>query len=165
MPIVKEWRCAAHGEFENSTGKCPSGCPRSMVVQEIRTPPAYRRPGKMAWIDRQMQGIAADAGLTDMKSDGKAGVSVLANEMRRKELAGQAQQKKTGGKPLFPTWLDVPHAAPGFSRQKDAKVPTINAGQFGTNTGKDILGDIPNLSAPQLPPLRPNIVKRDPGGY
>lgn len=157
MAIIKEYRCAAHGPFDSTTGKCPSGCRKSMVVREIRTAPAYRRPGKMAWTDTQMRAIAAENGLTDMRSDGKAGVSVRADALRRKQLAAEREAKRTGGRVLHPHWVDVPHSAPGFSRRKE-QVKTVDGSMFGVVHKNDVPWD-------QIPKPRPFIVKRDPGGY
>jgi hypothetical protein len=155
MPIVKEWNCRAHGEFENASGKCPSGCPKSFVVQEIRTAPAYRRPGKMKWVDQQMRGIAADAGLTDMRSDGKAHISVRAADQRRKELAAQAKMKRDGpaGRNTMPHWVDVKHAQAGFSQRKEA-APTVSGADFGVRHQNAVPWG-------KIPAPRPMIVKRD----
>ena len=154
MAIVKEWRCRAHGDFENASGKCPSGCPKSFVVQEIRTAPAYRRPGKMRWVDNQMRGIARDAGLTDMRSDGKAGISVLAADQRRKQVAAENQSRRDGSDvKTYPHWVDVKHAAPGFSQRKE-QAPVVSNATFGTRHANAVpYGKIP---AP-----RPMFVKRD----
>jgi hypothetical protein len=153
MPIVKEWNCRAHGEFENASGKCPSGCPKSFVVQEIRTAPAYRRPGKMRWVDQQMKGIARDAGLTDMRSDGKAGISVRAADLRRKQVAAEAESRKSGMPNTMPHWVDVAHAKPGFSQRGEA-APTVTAQTFGTRHQNQVPWG-------KIPAPRPLIVKRD----
>lgn len=116
MAVLKEWRCKAHGAFESTKKRCPSGCPESWVVQEIRTPPAYRRSGRMKWVDEQAKAIAKENGLSDMKADPKANISVL-------EAAKRSGQSR---------WVDVPHAAPGFSRDPNAKVPTVSGANFGT---------------------------------
>lgn len=118
MPITKEYRCKAHGPFEAFEPKCPGGkCPKSWIVQEIRTAPAYRRSGKMRFIDDQLKGIARDAGLSDMRT-GDPGESVL------------SKVKKTPAD-LMPRWGEVPHAAPGFSRE-GGKAPVVSASTFGT---------------------------------
>jgi hypothetical protein len=40
MAVLKEWRCATHGEFEGSHPICPhQPCRSESVVQEFRTPP------------------------------------------------------------------------------------------------------------------------------
>ena len=127
-----------------------------MVVREIRTAPAYRRPGKMAWIDTQMREIAAENGLTDMRSDGKAGVSVLADAQRRKQLAAEKAARATG-RPTIPTWVDVPHAAAGFSQRKE-QPKTVDGSMFGVKHANRV--DWENIPQP-----RPHFVKRDPGGY
>jgi hypothetical protein len=158
MSVVKEYRCDFHGEFDSTTGRCPSGCKKEFIHREFRTPPNYRRPGKMAWTDRQMREIAAENGLTDMRSDGKAGVSVLADAQRRKQLAAEAKAKKEGGRQLTPHWVEVPHAKPGFGRIPGAEVPKVDGSMFGVKHANHVAWD-------KIPPPRPHFVKRDPGGY
>lgn len=74
MPL-KEYVCAAHGDFEAYSATCPHGCPEKFVKQEIRTAPAYRSP-KTGFTDHTLKGLAADFGLSDVKND-KAGGSVM----------------------------------------------------------------------------------------
>lgn len=155
MAIMKEWRCEAHGEFENTTGKCPGGCDKSLVAQEFRTAPRIRRSGAMKFVDDQLKGIAADHGLSDMRNDGKGGLSVMAMENRRRQLAAAKAMdanpqdpRKVGG------WVDVPHAKPGFSRSGD-KSPVISGADFGTRHSSDL-----KLGEGSLPPLKPMIVAR-----
>lgn len=132
MAIEKEWRCRAHGEFVNASGKCPGGCRRDWVVREIRTAPAFRRSGAMRFVDKQLQGIAAENGLSDMRVDPKDGNSVMDREMRKRELASRALEKQTGAKIPRQHWGEVPHAAPGFSRDPKITRPQVSASQFGT---------------------------------
>jgi hypothetical protein len=117
MPITKEWRCAAHKPFENADGICPACKHSHFVTQEIRTPPAFRRKN-MSFIDNTLREIADDAGLTDLKNDAKAGVSVLESMKKTNDLS-------------TPRWGSLPHAAPGFSQTKDASVPTVTAESMG----------------------------------
>lgn len=141
MPTF-ELRCRAHGEIENSAKRCPHGCPADWVTQEIRTPPAYRRSGKMRFVDQQLKGIAQDAGLSDLKNDPKAGLSVLDCVKKTPE-----QQR--------PRWGEVPHAAPGFSRDPKAEVPKISGQNFGTQPSS-----ASKFYETPPPPPRPQFVGR-----
>ena len=146
MPIIKEWRCLAHGAFENATGKCKRGCPQDWITREIRTAPSYRRSGRMRFVDEQLKGIASDHGMTDLSNDPKSNESVLQRMLSKKRLQSQD---------VMPHWVEVPHAKPGFSQEGSAAVPTVNGAQFGTVTGRDILGDIPKppVSFPKPRPI------------
>jgi hypothetical protein len=139
MPVLKEYRCAAHGPFEDFAPMCPYGCPDVFVKQEIRTAPAARRPGTMKFIDEQLKGIANDYGVTDLKTDPKANLSALDHQRRKTEHK--------------PEWIPIAHAAPGFSRQADGKVPTFKPESMG-------FSPVPEASAmtAKLPKPRPNIV-------
>jgi hypothetical protein len=117
MAVLKEFRCAAHTAFESTEPICPACKHDKFVTQEIRTAPAFRR-GNMAFIDNTLRDIAQDAGLTDLKNDPKAGVSVLEAMKKTNDLTA-------------PRWGSVPHAAPGFSQTKDASVPTVTAESMG----------------------------------
>lgn len=117
MAALKEWRCAAHREFEATEPICPACKHDKFVTQEIRTAPAFRRKN-MAFIDQTFREIADDAGLTDLKNDPKAGVSVLQAMAKTNDLTR-------------PRWGSVPHAAPGFSQSKDATIPTVTAESMG----------------------------------
>ena len=147
--IVKEFFCKLHGEFEGATHKCPHCGHGRFSVQEIRTAPAYRRPGKMAWIDRQARGIAEDAGLSDLRPDGQSGTSALTAELRKRELQAQAAEKR-GERRTTPYWAEVPHAAAGFS--KGGESPKVDGALFGTKYGTRI-----NYS--DIPAPRPRYVK------
>lgn len=117
MPILKEYRCAAHGPFEGFDRLCPYGCPDVFVKQEVRTAPAARRPGTMKFIDEQLKGIAKDYGVTDLKTDPKANLSALDHQRRKTEHK--------------PEWIPIAHAAPGFSRTPNATVPTFKSESMG----------------------------------
>lgn len=120
MAILKQYRCAAHGEMEMYAPICQYCGHGAFVKQEIRTAPAFRRKN-MKFIDGTLRQIAEDHGLTDLKNDPKAGVSVL-----------QALTKTNDVNK--PRWIGVEHAAPGFSRIPDAKVPKVSAEGMGFMT-------------------------------
>ena len=125
MPVLKEYRCAAHGPMDLFSPICQYCGHGHFVKQEIRTAPAFRRKN-MKFIDGTLRSIADDHGLTDLKNDPKGGVSVL-----------QALTKTNDVNK--PRWIGVEHAAPGFSRTADAKVPKVTAESMGfmTTSAKD----------------------------
>lgn len=120
MGTLREWRCEAHSEFENSTGICPDCGNKMFVRQEIRTAPAFKGRSTK-FIDGQLREIADDHGLTDLRNDPKAGVSVLQSMMDGKNLSSIEK----------PRWGTIEHAAPGFSKDPSAKVPQITAESMG----------------------------------
>jgi hypothetical protein len=105
MPILREYVCAAHGEFEAAEPECPHGCSSRFVRQEFRTAPAYRSGGT-ARIDGELKGLAKDYGMSDIPSV-REGESVMGNLRKNPSHA--------------PSWGNVEHAAPGFSERGDAK--------------------------------------------
>jgi hypothetical protein len=132
MGVLREWRCSGHGEFESEDNVCPTCGHAFFVKQEIRTAPAYQRKN-MKIIDGIFRGIAQDNGLTDLKNDPKAGVSVLEAMKKMDDISK-------------PRWGPVEHAKPGFSRDKDATVPTITA---------ESMGYVPTAAANmKFPPMR-----------
>jgi hypothetical protein len=119
MPIF-EMRCAAHGPYESTDKKCPHGCPDRFQVQEIRTPPAYHN-GRTAYTDATLRGLADSCGLTDMKND-KDGSSVMSQQTR---------PQNKDGLDFSPRWVDIPHAAPGWSRREGERSPVVMPEQVG----------------------------------
>jgi hypothetical protein len=138
MAALKEYRCAAHGPFENYDALCPHGCPRAFVKQEVRTAPAYQHK-KTRFVDQQLRGIAQDAGLTNLKNDPKSGTSVM-HELRK----GAVQNSR---------WLGVQHAKPGFSQRKGETAPVFDPRSAGF-----IPPDKPLIRPGALPQPVPKIV-------
>lgn len=122
MAVILELRCAGHGAFENHEKRCPWGCPDSFVMQEFRTPPSIRHVGTRI-VDQQLRGLAKDFGLSDLKND-KDGSSVM--------------QSIRKGEDYAPKFVDIPHAAPGWSRRGEKattyKPNGLLNGQQGENT-------------------------------
>lgn len=119
MPIY-EMRCAAHGPYEASEKRCPYGCPDRFQVQEIRTAPSYH-DGRTKYTDGVLRGLADSCGLTDMKND-KDGSSVMSQQTR---------PKNKDGPDFSPRWIDVPHAAPGWSQREGERAPVVYPEQLG----------------------------------
>jgi hypothetical protein len=113
MSVMKEYVCAAHGEFEARTPKCPRGCSSRFVRQEFRTAPAARS-GRTKLLDKEMRNLATDYRLPDIRVT-EPGMSVMDNLRKNPSFA--------------PSWGQVDHAAPGFSQRGDAK--TFNPASMG----------------------------------
>jgi hypothetical protein len=131
MAVLKEYRCAAHGEFEASKPKCPHGCSTRFVSQEFRTAPAMKSQGTKR-VDRELQNLATDYRMSDIRN-GPNGESVM-ETLRKKPQAA-------------PMWGDVQHAAPGFSQRGDAA--TFSPGSIGVQGGNGLAGVKPMLHAPR----------------
>lgn len=116
MPIIKEWKCAAHGSFEGPEGICPHGCPLRFVVQEFLTPPAIH-DGTTAYTDRTLQGLADSVGLTDMSN-------------RNGSVMNSQRSNTPKGLDFSPKWVDIPHASPGWS-QRQEQSPIVTPEQVG----------------------------------
>lgn len=102
MAILKEYRCAAHGEFEAHTPECPHGCSPRFVKQEIRTPPAFKSNGTRR-VDTELDNLAQSYGLSDI-ANGADGESVMQTLRKKPEFT--------------PSWGQVRHEPPGWSEGK-----------------------------------------------
>lgn len=105
MAILREYVCAAHGEFESTEPECPHGCSPRFVRQEIRTAPSFKSGGT-GRVDSELKNLSKDYGLGDIPSV-REGESVM-GELRKNPSHA-------------PSWGNVEHAAPGFSQRGDAK--------------------------------------------
>ena len=109
MAVLKEYRCAAHGEFEAFEPVCPYGCSPKFVKREIRTAPAIRHTGTRN-TDNLTQQLANDFQLSDLST--KDGDSVMVNMRKRQWANAQVPS----------SWASVPHNEPGWSQRDEAPV-------------------------------------------
>jgi hypothetical protein len=91
MGVLKEFACAAHGEFEEMVNgdeipACPHGCTPRFVTREIRTPTASRS-ARTSNTDRLTKDLAQQYNLPNIKVDKHDGKSVMEN-LRKGEKAG-----------------------------------------------------------------------------
>lgn len=63
--VLKEYRCLAHGDFEAYKEICPHGC--DTVERRFGTPFSIGKQAKN--IDKTLDTLAADYGMTDMRND------------------------------------------------------------------------------------------------
>ena len=88
--------------------------------REIRTAPGLKGDRTKA-ADWAVNALAEDFGYSDIQNSPSQTNSVA--EWQTK--TGRTVSSK-------PQWIEVPHAAPGFSRDASIAVPKVNAQQFGT---------------------------------
>lgn len=70
MAAIFDWMCDAHGHFEGPVGKCPHGCGAGMVKKVWLKAPGIQTSGKTKFIDKQMNAMAKEFGMTDMSNRG-----------------------------------------------------------------------------------------------
>lgn len=130
MAVLKEYRCAAHGEFEATKPKCPHGCSPRFVSQEIRTAPAMKGNSTRN-MDAIQQDLATSYRMSDIRNSAN-GDSVMTTLRKNPQTA--------------PSWGDVQHAKPGFSRRGDAQVFTPSS--MGLQGDNALAGVKPMLTGP-----------------
>lgn len=96
MSVVHDYVCIAHGQFESRTGKCPHGCGKAMVKKIFLSPPAYHG-GRTSSIDRTLQGLADDHGLSDLRS-AREGEPVFRHDPNMDAAADAMRQQMLSGK-------------------------------------------------------------------
>lgn len=98
MAVIKEYRCAEHGEFEGSHPICPAErCDSSLVMQEFRTPPKIGT----GMVRRHEKGIRRTAeiyGLSDLRTarEGEISKPAYQSEYGTELCWGQQVQEKMG---------------------------------------------------------------------
>jgi len=134
MAIVREFRCAAHGPFESTRPhpKCPKGCSKRFVVQELRTAPGVVGMGTKH-LDREFDNLARDYRLTDIRN-GKDGESVMSTLRKNPSFA--------------PSWGNVQHAKPGFSQRGEAS-PTFSPASYGAQPANLVAELQPTFTGPK----------------
>lgn len=65
MPVLKEWKCKAHGFFESFEKRCPKGC---TTVEQAFLTPVGTRSDRTKSADANLRQIALDFGLSNMAS-------------------------------------------------------------------------------------------------
>lgn len=127
MAVMKEWKCAAHGEFESVEGVCIYGCPKRFVVQEIRTAPNVQ-DSRTANTDQTLRALADEHGLTDMSN-------------RNGSVMNSQRTQGNNGPDFSPRWVDIPHAKPGWSRREGETSPVVTPDQVGGMTGANVMDE------------------------
>lgn len=65
MAVIKEYCCAAHGDFEATEPRCPEGCGEGMVERVFRTAPAIQTAGYRS-MNATFEILAAEQGVTNL---------------------------------------------------------------------------------------------------
>ena len=73
MAIIKEYCCAAHGDFEATEPNCPEGCGGGMVERVFRTAPAIQTAGYRS-MNATFDSLAAEHGVTNMNNNSGEGL-------------------------------------------------------------------------------------------
>ncbi len=150
-PVVKEFRCAAHGDFEAKEPKCPWGC-KGTVDRVFLTPAAFRS-NRTSRIDQRVEGLAAAHGLTDISNrGGRAAI---------REKPGAAQERADMAKLISERygngWGKVPQGgAPAALNQYHAQASNVLQEVKPALTPKPVH----RIQDPQGLKLTPDMVKR-----
>ena len=91
MAVLNDYNCLAHGVFQSFTGHCPHGCSREMSsVIHLQAPGIVS--GRTKGIDKTLQGLARDHGLTDMNNhNGTTGAFIADPSMAKADRELQAR--------------------------------------------------------------------------
>ena len=96
MAVLNDYECLAHGHFDAFEAKCPHGCSKKFVklvfLQAVGT-----RSRRTAGIDRELNNIARDYRLTDIRND-KDGTSTMTKLGRTGKGTTWMDVKAPGGK-------------------------------------------------------------------
>lgn len=157
MAVIKEWRCLAHGPFENAKGVCEHGC--TTVIREFRTAPGLKSV-KTKRSDNALERMAARYGLTDMSAS-KTG-SVAGDRIAKQRGFGQV-----AGQDFAPHWGELPKggtfevgkgvvAREGSEGGVEAAVKSLSRGQ-----AESVPDDAPALPVTPRGRPMPHVVGRD----
>lgn len=127
MAVLNDYECLAHGHFESTEPKCPSGCSRAFV-QVVFLKAVGTRSGKTRFVDTELKRQAEQYGLTNLKT-GQRGESVMQAMARtEKRYPDEAAAFFEG---------QIPHNKPGWSQRKEPP-KTFDMSALGTNYGKGL---------------------------
>ena len=140
--VLKEYRCLAHGEFEGYTEVCPHGC--DTVERVFRT--AFSIGGQSKNIDKTVDTLMADYGMTDVRNNG--GETSVMEALRR----GQTD--------YAPKWGSMPQVRAGEGGNAVGSMLAMQGAPSANVTG--MLKDGGVLEAPRAIPLSPKHVDAPP---
>lgn len=136
--VLKEYRCLAHGDFEAYKEICPHGC--DTVERVFRT--AFSINGTAKNIDKTLDTLAADYGMTDMRND----------------MGSVMDSMRNGTTDYNPKWGAMPQVKIGEAGNAIAPV-------LGATPATNMVGDLREggiLEAPRAVPLSPKHVDMTP---
>ena len=102
MAIVKEYQCAAHGDFEATEAECPHGCGYGMVERVFRTPISIQTQG-FRNMNSTLENVAKENKMSDM--DQRGGDGMIRTDWRARRRISEAGEmlahKKGNGNGSF----------------------------------------------------------------
>ena len=105
MAIIKEYQCAAHGDFEATSALCPHGCGEGMVERVYRTPVGIQTQG-FRNMNATLQDVAREQGMSDMNQRG--GDGMLRTDWRaRRRIADATEMIAYNGREVGSMFKDV----------------------------------------------------------
>ena len=111
MAVLSDWSCAAHGVFESMTGRCPHGCSNSFVNKVFLQAPGLKS-ARTTNIDKTLQNLAGDFGLTDLNNQG--GTSAVVRPNSRAVAAREQLMGKLGD--TSHAWGQIPTGSAGVNQ-------------------------------------------------
>lgn len=87
MAVIKEYQCAAHGEFESTQMLCPHGCGTDMVERVFRTAPSIQG-ASFKRINQTFSEVARENRMSDL--DQRGGDGMLRADWRARRRVDQA---------------------------------------------------------------------------
>ena len=129
MAVIKEWKCAAHGDFEGSHPICPElGCDSASVERAFRTPVSVSQ-GKYKRFDGGLRQTADRMNIANWKTAREGESSFAGRAPIGQELLWGKDIEKTMGRPMAQqiAAAQAPLKLPGKDVAKDPYL-TMNNG-------------------------------------
>ena len=110
MPVLHDYMCLAHGKFESKEALCPYGCSADMVDRVFLKPPGSTS-ARTRGIDRTLDQLALDFGMTDLSNQGGRAIKQAAPLSREQQALQEMLAPRWGG--IQSTARDDVSAIPG----------------------------------------------------
>ena len=124
MPVVKEYRCLAHGNFEGVEPRCPFGCETAVERTFLTAPGAIS--GKTKGTDATLERLARRFGFTDMSN-------------RNGSVGNSKRTNKVAGLDFSPQWRPMPKG----DKLEDGKIISVEGSQGGADAAAKSFGTQP----------------------
>ena len=117
MGVLHDYICLAHGKFESKEARCPYGCSADMVDRVFHKPPSAGT-SRTRNIDRTLDQLALDFGMTDMGNQGGRAM---------KQAAPMSRQQQELQAMLAPRWGGIQSASHDDASAIPAALAAYNA--------------------------------------
>ena len=107
MPIVKEWTCPGHGDFDSPEPRCPHGC-TVVAEREFRTAPAYHN-GKTSRTDKLVRSQVDAFGLSNIRNSREGETARIPSPQEQK----MAEFQKAVRNKYPKMWGSIPQGSVG----------------------------------------------------